>query len=124
MEAFINPKSMMTPAVAAGLVSMIAGALFKTFGITVPVGSIVMSFLVCMVLFHSKEFKSENMRWYSKTVFYIINSLPIFALATGSTAVIADERDSPIKLTQERSFFIIGWLQKKYQRHRLKSLYR
>ena len=92
-EEFVNPKSMVTPGFAATIVATIAGALFTMFGIALPATLIILSFFVGCIVFHSKEFADPKMRRWSKAFFYILNSLIIFAMATGTHSVL-DQRKS------------------------------
>ena len=100
IEEFLNPKSMPTPAAAGAIVALISGALFKNFGLSVAIGTITLSFLVGLIVLQSREFRSDTMSRLAKFLFYSINSLIIFAMATGTTSVMANEI-----LIQERPFF-------------------
>lgn len=91
IEDFLNPKSMPTPAAAGAIVSLIAGALFKNFGLSVAFCTIALSFLIGLIVFQSREFKSKSSSIWSKGLLYIINSLIIFAMATGTTSVMAND---------------------------------
>lgn len=110
IEEFINPKSMITPAFASAIVAAVAGALFKGFGLAVPFGSIALSFLICAVIFESKEFKDGNTPKLIKGVLYMLNSLIVFAMATGATAVMADDNRENVQLIQQRPYFY-DWTQ-------------
>lgn len=123
---FINPKSMLTPGALAAIVATIAGALFSWLGITLPVILIVLSFLFGAVVFDSKEFADPQMKRTAKWLYYVLNSLIIFGMATGThsvldkrgrtsatnaglliiTSAFAQEttQDTPV-LKQERPFF-------------------
>lgn len=105
-DDFLNPKSMPTPAAAGAIVAFIAGALFKNFGLSIAVGSALLSFLIGLIVLQSREFKGTSMSKLTKFVFYSINSLIIFAMATGTTTVMADE-----VLVQERPYFY-DWTKK------------
>jgi hypothetical protein len=109
IEEFVNPKSMLTPAFAAALTAAVAGALFKGFGLAVPLGSIAVSFLICVVIFESKEFKDGATSKLIKGVLYVLNSLIVFAMATGATAVMAGESED-VQLIQQRPYFY-NWTQ-------------
>ena len=78
-QEFLNPRSMPTPAVAAALVSLISGALFK-LSVDMALSLLVLSFFIGVIVFTSKEFCS--MRRWARGFFYILNSLIIFAMAT------------------------------------------
>jgi len=100
VEDFLNPKSMPTPAAAGAIVALISGALFKNFGMSVAVCTVALSFLVGLIVFQSREFKGTSMSKLTKIIFYSINSLIIFAMATGTTSVMAEEI-----FVQERPYF-------------------
>ena len=100
VEDFLNPKSMPTPTAAGAVVALIAGALFKGFGLSVALCSIVLSFMIGLIVYQSREFKSNGMSKIAKLILYAINSLIIFALATGATSVMAGEI-----MTQQRPYF-------------------
>ena len=100
IEDFLNPKSMPTPAAAGAIVALIAGALFKNFGISVAFCSVVLSFMIGLIVFQSKEFQSGKSSFITKAILYIVNSLIIFAMATGTTSVMAEEL-----IVQERPYF-------------------
>ena len=74
-QEFLNPKSMPTPAVAAALVSLISGALFK-LSVDMALSLLVLSFFIGVIVFFSKEFCS--MRRWARGFFYILNSLKCF----------------------------------------------
>ena len=86
-EEFINPKSMITPAVASAIVAVIGGAFFS-LGIVLEVSLVVLSFFVGCVVFLSKEFSDPDMTKPAKWFYYILNSLIIFAMATGTHGVL------------------------------------
>lgn len=87
-EEFVNPKSMMTPGVVAAMVATVAGSLFATFGVALPFSIVVLSFLFGAIVFHSKEFSDPAMKTGPKLLFYLLNSLIIFGMATGTHAVL------------------------------------
>jgi hypothetical protein len=88
IEEFVNPKSMITPGAAAAVVATIAGAFFSMFGIVLPLSLIALSFFVGVMVFYSKEFADPTMTKGAKGFFYILNSIIIFAMATGTHAVL------------------------------------
>lgn len=85
-QEFVNPKSMITPGFAAASVATIAGALFSMLGIAMAASLVALSFFFGGVVFHSKEF-AEMKRW-GKGFFYILNSLIIFGMATGTHSLL------------------------------------
>lgn len=104
-EEFVNPKSMMTPGFAAAAVATVAGALFSNFAIALPASLMILSFLFGAIVFHSKEFADPSMKYVAKAFFYIINSLIIFAMASGTHSVL-----DPSKRTTRSNagFAIVG----------------
>ncbi|USD33786.1 MULTISPECIES: hypothetical protein [Vibrio] len=106
VEEFLNPKSMPTPAAAGAIVALISGAFFKNFGLSVAFCSIALSFLVGLMVFQSNEFKLDKTSKLTKVILYVINSLIIFAMATGTTSVMAEEI-----IEQNRPYFY-DWTQR------------
>jgi hypothetical protein len=92
VDEFVNPKSMLTPGAAAAVVATISGALFSMTGLTIAGTLILLSFFVGAVVFHSKEFSDPSMKLWVKWFFYILNSFIIFAMATGTHAVLDKDR--------------------------------
>ena len=88
IDEFVNPKSMITPGAAAGLVAAIAGACFSVLGIVLPWLLVLLSFFVGCVVFFSKEFSDPAMTKGAKCFFYTLNSLIIFAMVTGTHSVL------------------------------------
>ena len=109
IEEYVDPRSMPTPALAGGIVAVISGALFKSFGIFVPISSIVLSFMIGLVVFQSRLFKMATVNKMTKAILYIINSLIIFSVATGATSVLAMD-----EIVQKRPFFF-DWTKQKYE---------
>ena len=108
VEEFVNPKSMITPGAAAALVAVVAGACFSMFGIVLRWSLIALSFFVGYVVFYSKEFADPTMTKGAKSFFYILNSLIIFAMATGTHAVL--DKTSPLA-TADVSFIQFAYAQ-------------
>lgn len=101
VEEFVNPKSMITPGAAAAVVATVAGAIFSMFGLQLPFALLFCSLFVGAVVFFSREFADPGMKMHVKSFFYVLNSLLIFAMATGTHAVLDKERrerraDKPI----------------------------
>lgn len=92
IDEFVNPKSMLTPGAAAAVVATVAGAIFSTFGLQLPFVLLFCSLFVGAVVFFSREFADPGMRIHVKTFFYVLNSFIIFAMATGTHAVLDKER--------------------------------
>ena len=94
IEEFVNPKSMITPGAAAAVVATVSGAFFSMFSIALPVALLIFSLFVGAIVFYSKEFAEEGMGIASKIFFYALNSLIIFAMATGTHAVLDNRTTS------------------------------
>lgn len=98
MQEFLNPKSMITPGVAGGLVMLLANGLIFQFEIgkpMIPWTFLILSYLVGLFLL--RDFKVKAME---KIVLYLLNSMIIFCMATGSNAVgnkVASSADDEIK---------------------------
>jgi hypothetical protein len=95
MNEFFNPKSMMTPGVAGGLVMLITNSLISNFSILLDVApgiSLLFSFIIgILVLIKNLETPLSH-----RLIYYIVNSLVIFAVATGTNTVgrVVAERKS------------------------------
>lgn len=75
---FLNPKSMSTPAACGGIVVIITNALVFTFylsGVWVALG---LSFLFGLLVF-----VANNIKWWERAIYYLVNSLLIFSFAVG-----------------------------------------
>lgn len=103
-EEFVNPKSMATPGFLAAAVASVAGAVFSMFGIALPAALIILSFFFGAVVFHSKEFADPQMKKWTKWFFYILNSLIIFAMATGTHSVLDKRGRTSVADTRILSF--------------------
>lgn len=108
VKEFINPKSMLTPGPVAAMVATASGALFIGFGLRLPISLLILSFLFCCVVFYSNEFQDANMSRGAKVFFYVLNSIIIFAMATGTHAVLdrTDKAGVPPGSHSSRSFFM------------------
>ncbi|NVK31346.1 MAG: hypothetical protein HWE20_10095 [Gammaproteobacteria bacterium] len=95
IQEFVNPKSIMTPGAAAAVVATTSGACFATLGINIAFSLVILRFFVGSVVFHSAEFKDGKLSWSAKIFFYVLNSIIIFAMATGTHAVL-DKRSPSI----------------------------
>jgi len=90
IDEFVSPKAMITPTVVGGAATVISASLFVNFRVQPKVSLLVLSFLLATVVAYSKEFKSPKVPRMVKVVLYLINSLLIFANATGTNAVLAN----------------------------------
>ena len=79
LDEFLNPKSMLTPGLAGGVVMLISGTLWKSFGMPTDITSLGLSFLLGILVF-----STGNAILIHKCIYYFINSLIIFCVATGA----------------------------------------
>ena len=82
MNEFLNPKSMLTPGVAGGLVMIITNSLTSQFDIAANVTALIISFTLGLVLFISMPGKI-----FERLVLYVLNSLVVFSVATGTNNI-------------------------------------
>ncbi|MCK5052290.1 MAG: hypothetical protein KAS53_11250 [Candidatus Cloacimonetes bacterium] len=82
---FLNPESMITPGLAGSITFALTNALTMQLNLPVRWTGIVISFMLGTIVFKAKKLPIWN-----KLVLYILNSLIIFAFATGTT-YYADE---------------------------------
>ncbi len=80
MNDFLNPKSMMTPGACGGLVMFVTNALGMAFDLPTAWTGLTFSFLLGLIVFAAKE-----MKFLEKSIYYVFNSLIIFATAFGFT---------------------------------------
>ena len=84
VDDFLHPQSMITPGIAGGLVTLIADAANR-LEIVQPVWLYLgFSFLVGGLLLQTKLFRDRRVSLVTKGIYYLINSLIIFAMATGT----------------------------------------
>ncbi len=95
-EDFLNPKSMLTPAGASAVVVLISGALFSAFALSIPIVSIILSFMIGYIVFYSADYRRGSIPAPVKAIIYILNSLIIFAVATGAHSSLAAEAEPPV----------------------------
>jgi hypothetical protein len=79
---FLNSKSMVTPGIAGGTVMLITNALGAQFDLPHRWIALALSFAVGLI-----AFADRNADWWQRPVFYLLNSLLIFAIAVGSNTV-------------------------------------
>lgn len=84
ISEFVNAKSMVTPGFAGGLVMFITNAIDLQFGCGpyLPFFVLFFSFLVGIVVF-----VDQNVTGLIRLTFYLINSLVIFAVASGTNQI-------------------------------------
>jgi uncharacterized protein YlxW (UPF0749 family) len=88
---FLNPKSMLTPGVAGGFVMVIGQALAHTLPfLSLPITLMALSFIVGALLL-----VGTNVRLWKRMIYYILNSLFIFAMAVGVSATASTKDETP-----------------------------
>jgi hypothetical protein len=93
MDEFLKSKAMMTPGVAGGVTTMITGTLVSQFGLPGNWTGLVISLLLGLAVWADK-----SVAVYQRIIYYVINSLTIYAVAIGvNTAGMA------IQYSSERS---------------------
>jgi hypothetical protein len=78
MDDFLKSKAMITPGVAGGTTTMIAGTLYSQFGLPAKWVGLVLSLLFALIVWADRQ-----VPFYQRILFYIINALTIFAVAIG-----------------------------------------
>ena len=78
MDDFLKSKAMMTPGVAGALTTMITGTLVSQFGLPGNWTGLVISLLLGLAVWADK-----SVAIYHRIIYYVINSLTIYAVAIG-----------------------------------------
>jgi hypothetical protein len=78
MEEFFHSKAMMTPGAVGATTTMITGTLASQFGLPGNWTGLVLS-----LLFGLSVWADKSVPVYQRIIFYIINSMTIFAVAIG-----------------------------------------
>jgi hypothetical protein len=78
LDEFLKSKAMLTPGVAGAMTTMITGTLVSQFGFPGNWTGLVISLLFGLTIWAEK-----SVAIYYRIVFYIINSLTIYAVAIG-----------------------------------------
>ncbi len=78
MDDFLKSKAMMPPGVAGALTTMITGTLVSQFGLPGNWTGLVISLLLGLAVWADK-----SVAIYYRIIYYIINSLTIYAVAIG-----------------------------------------
>jgi hypothetical protein len=85
MEKFLTPESMLTPGLAGGMTMGITNALAMQFALVAPGPALIalaLSFVFGLCVFSSKSAKRA-----AKLLFWVVNSLVIFTVASGSNSL-------------------------------------
>ncbi|MEJ2286952.1 MAG: hypothetical protein P8X85_25580 [Desulfobacterales bacterium] len=115
MDDFLKSKAMITPGVAGATTTMIAGTLYSQFALPAKWVGLVFSLLFGLAVWADKE-----VPFYLRILFYIINSLTIFAVAIGinqagmaveqSTRKVKDPTAIERKVEPDSNAFFHNWL--------------
>lgn len=115
MDEFLKSKAMITPGVAGGTTTMIAGTLYSQFGLPAKWVGLVFSLLFGLAVWADKQVPI-----YQRVLFYVINSLTIFAVAIGinqagmavekSSREVKDPTAIERKVEPENKSFFHSWL--------------
>jgi hypothetical protein len=89
-QDFLNPSSMVTPGVAGGIVMLITNSLINQFDLSGPKVALGLSFLVGTLVFLAK-----TVPFWQRVIYYMLNSLIIFAMATG-TAFVGNKTEAKV----------------------------
>ena len=82
VEEFLQPKAMLTPGIAGGVTMLIANALWVAFSLPPRWTSLVLSFLLGLLVF-----VATKVPLWQRAVYYLLNSLIIFAVSIGTNYV-------------------------------------
>lgn len=82
VDDFLKPQSMLTPGVAGGIVMTIANTLWCNFTLEPKWSALVLSFAIGAVVF-----KAVSLPVWQRVIYYVVNSLIIFAVAAGTNFV-------------------------------------
>ncbi len=80
MNQFLNSKSMVTPGVAGGVVTLIAGTLSSQFGLPAKWIALLASLLVALLIF----FADQAEKLLARLVILVLNTMIIFSVAVGT----------------------------------------
>ena len=78
MEDFLNSKAVITPGIAGASTTLIAGTLYSQFALPAKWVGLALSLLFGLTVWADKQVPI-----YQRMVFYVINSMTIFAVAIG-----------------------------------------
>ena len=83
VDEFLQPKAMLTPGIAGGITMLIANALWVAFSLPPRWTSLVLSFVLGLLVFAAKG----GVPAWQRAVYYLLNSLIIFAVSIGTNYV-------------------------------------
>ena len=112
MQDFINPKSMMTPGIAGGMMMFIVnGVAFAFPELPARILALILSFLIGSIVFTAQS-KTPSPIW-AKGVYWVVNSLIIFVVGFG-TAHLAADNNSQTPNNTKSSFLIQPFITSAY----------
>lgn len=108
---FLNSKSMLTPGLAGGVVMVITNTLSNQFGLTPAWTALALSFVLGLM-----TLTDRRVVLWQRAVFYFLNSLIIFSVATGTNAAGQSIQDQNLgaafkeSVSQVDTGFFMNWL--------------
>ncbi len=105
-DEFLKPESMLTPGIAGGTAMMIANTLRMQFGLEPRCTALLLSFLIGSIVFSAKALST-----WQRGVYWLLNSLVIFSIATGVNDIASSASTSVAPTsTAQREVTFIEWL--------------
>jgi hypothetical protein len=83
VDEFLQPKAMLTPGIAGGVTMLIANALWVAFSLPPRWTSLLLSFVLGLLVFVT----TTRVALWQRAVYYLLNSLIIFAVSIGTNYV-------------------------------------
>ena len=83
VDEFLQPKAMLTPGIAGGVTMLIANALWVAFSLPPRWTSLLLSFVLGLLVFVT----TTRVPLWQRAVYYLLNSLIIFAVSIGTNYV-------------------------------------
>jgi len=83
VDEFLQPKAMLTPGIAGGVTMLIANALWVAFSLPPRWTSLLLSFVLGLLVFVT----TTRVPLWQRSVYYLLNSLIIFAVSIGTNYV-------------------------------------
>ncbi len=80
MNQFFNSKSMVTPGVAGGVVTLIAGTLSSQFGLPAKWIALAASLLIALLIFFADQVETL----LARLIILVLNTMIIFSVAVGT----------------------------------------
>lgn len=106
IQAFINPKPSVTPAVAGALTALVTNTLANQFTVPANWTGLAVSALVALIALKS----TEPLTRIERGGYYVLNTLLIFAVALGAnTAGVAAQENAGVGFTPSSDLFFRSW---------------